>query len=85
MLDAGTRKILVQNSAHTCPGPGAGGTLTAAAQDAPPQTTHRVDKAAYADRIARDGVIIEPALHGASQPASGFAKRIVHPQTKLGF
>ena len=23
--------------------------------------------------------------HGASQPASGFAKRIVHPQTKLGF
>ncbi len=63
---------------HPGPRPTTATTLTTVADDFQPQTSHLVHEATDAVTVARDGMIIQPALHNASQPTSRFANGPVH-------
>ena len=52
--------------------------LATAANHPKPQTSNLVHETADAVTVARDGMIIQPALHNASQPSTRFAKGAVH-------
>ena len=66
MNDARAGETASGETLHPSPSPAAATTLTAAAQHAKPLSSHFVDKTPQAVTVARDGVIIQPALHYAS-------------------
>ena len=70
---------------HPSPRPATATTLTAAADYFQPKTSHLVHEAADAVNVARDGMIIQPALYNASQPASRFVKWPVHSLSQFSF
>ena len=78
MDNAWTGEMTSRETLHPSPGPATTATLTAAADYFQPKTSHLVHEAADAVTVARDGMIIQPALHNASQPTSRFAKWAVH-------
>ncbi len=64
---------------HPGPRPTTATTLTTVADDFQPQTSHLVHEATDAVTVARDGMIIQPALHNASQPTGRRSQRAVSP------
>ena len=77
MKDAGTRKMFPHQSVHTLPGPFAT-SLAAAANHFEPQTSYLVHETDDAIAVARNGMIVKPSTHNASQPSGRFAKWPVH-------
>ena len=65
-------------SLHPRPSPIAATTLTAPTDRRQPESRDFIDEAAQALAVARDGVIIKPALNNAPQPVARFANRSVH-------
>ena len=75
-----TRKPL-----HPLPSPAASATLTTPAYYSKPETRDLIDETAEALAVTRDGMIIQPALHNAPQPATRFAYRPVHSLSQVRF
>ena len=78
MDDAGTGKMKPRKTLHSLPDPTTATTLTAAAKHGKPVSSYLVKETADAVAVARDGVIVQPALHYAPQPTARFAHRPVH-------
>ena len=85
MDDARTREIAPCQTFHTVPSPAAASPLTAAAKLPQPVTSHFVYETAEAAAVAGHGVVVQPALHDAPQPAARFAKRTVPAFPQRGF
>ena len=83
MKDAGTRKVDARQALHPVPRPARTTTLAAAANHLKPQTSDLVDKTTEALTVAGHGVIIQPALNNASEPAARFTQWHVHPLAQL--
>jgi len=85
MDDAGTRKVTPHKATHAVPRPTMATALTTSANHTKPITSYLVHETADAMSVARDGMIVQPALHNRPQPTSRFAKRPVHslPQRRL--
>ncbi len=78
MNDAGTREMKPRNTLHSLPRPPMATTLTATAKYGQPVASYLVNETADAVTVARDGVIIQPALYDTPQPTPRFAYRPVH-------
>ena len=76
--------MLSHQMVHSLPSPTAT-SLAAAANDVKPQTSYFVHESADPVAVARDGVIVQPSLDDAAQPASRFAKRPVHSLAQFRF
>ncbi len=63
---------------HPFPGPSFGSSLATAANHAKPQACDLVHETADVVTVARDGMVVQPALHNASKPSSRVAKGMVH-------
>jgi len=85
MDDARTGKMTPGKTLHPIPRPTTATSLTAAAEHVEPKTSDLVYKTANAVTVARDGVIIQPALHNTPQPTGRFAKWPVHSLTQFSF
>ena len=85
MDDAWTGKMASRKTLHPSPRPAAATALRAAANYTQPETSYLVHEAVDAVRVARDGVIIQPTLHNASQPSSRFAYWSVHSLSQISF
>ena len=72
-------------TSHPSPRPATATSLTTAAEYFQPETSHLVHEAADAVTVAGDGMIIQPALHNASQPTGRFAKWPMHSLSQLCF
>ena len=59
---------------HPLPSPTATATLAAFADHGKPQLDDFIDETAEALAVARDGMVIQPALNNSPQPAARFAK-----------
>jgi hypothetical protein len=59
--------------------------LTAATKYATPETSDLVNETPDPATVARHGVVVQPALHDASQPSARFAQRSVHPFSQFRF
>ncbi len=70
---------------HPSPRPATANKLTAAADYFQPKTSHLVHETADAASVAGDGMVIQPALHNASQPAGRLAKWPVHSLSQFRF
>ena len=78
MDDAGTGEMKPRKTLHSLPCPTTVTTLTAAAKHGQPVASCLVNETADAVTVARDGMIIQPALHDTPQPTTRFAHRPVH-------
>ena len=78
MGDAWTGEMTPREALHPFPCPSVASSLATAANHAKPLTSDLVHETADAVTVARDGMIIQPALHNASQPSSRVAKGVVH-------
>ena len=83
MKYAGTRKVEARQALHPFPSPTRPTALAAAANHLKPQTSDLVDKTTEAVTVAGHGVIIQPALNNASEPAARFTQWHVHPLSQL--
>jgi hypothetical protein len=72
-------------SLHPSPSPVAATTLTAPTDHRQPEPCDFIDETAQALAVVRDGVIIQPALNNASQPAARFANRSVQASPQFLF
>ena len=70
---------------HSFPCPRAATTLTPPTDHRQPEPCGLVNEATQAMTVARDGVIVQPALHNTSQPAARFAERTMHTFSQLLF
>ena len=83
--NARTGEMTSRKTLHPSPRPATTTKLTAAADYPQPETSYLVHEAADAVTVARDGMIIQPTLDNASQPASRFAKWAVHSLSQFRF
>ena len=72
MDDARTREMMPRQALHPCPRPAVTTSLAAAANHLEPLTSDLVHNTTDAVSVARDGVIVQPALHNVSQPTGVF-------------
>jgi len=70
---------------HSFPCPLAATTLTPPTDHRQPKPSDLVNETTQAVTVARDGVIVQPALHNAPQPATRFADRTMHTFPQLLF
>ena len=70
---------------HSFPCPLAATTLTPPPDHRQPEPSDLVDEPTQAVTVARDGVIVQPALHNTPQPATRFADRTMHTCPQLLF
>ena len=70
---------------HPSPRPTTATSLAAAAKHVEPKTSYLVHETTNAVTVARDGMIVQPALHNAPQPTGRFAKWPVHAFTQFCF
>ena len=85
MGDAGTRQMQTDKPLHSFPCPLAATTLTTPTKRRQPVPGGLGNETMQAVAVARDGVIIQPALHNAPQPATRFADRTMHTFPQLLF
>jgi len=83
MGDAGTRQMQTDEPLHSFPCPLAATTLTPLTDHRQPEPSDLVNETAQAVTVARDGVIVQPALHNTPQPATHFAGRTMHTFPQL--
>ncbi len=83
MGDAGTRQMQTDEPLHSVPCPLAATTLTPTTDHRQPEPSDLVNETTQAATVARDGVIVQPALHNTPQPASRFADRTMHTFPQL--
>ena len=83
MSDAWTRQVPSDKPMHSCPCPLAATTLTPPTDHRQPEPCDLIDETAQAVTVARDGVIVQPALYNTPQPAARFADRTMHPFPQL--
>ena len=75
--------MLASKSLHPLPSPASTATLAAAADYGKPQLGDFIHEAAEVSAVARDSMVIQPALNNTPQPATSFAKRSVHTPLEL--
>ena len=70
---------------HSVPCPLAATTLTPATDHRQPEPSGLVNETTQAVTVARNGVIVQPALHNTPHPATRFADRTMHTFPQLLF
>ena len=85
MDDAWTGEMTPHEALHPCPRPAIATSLTAATNHFEPQTSYLVDETGDAVTVARDGMIVQPSTHNASQPSGRFTKWPVHSLSQFRF
>ena len=85
MSDAGTWQMQTDKPMHSVPCPLAATTLTPSADYRQPKPSDLIDETIQAVTVARNGMIVQPALHNTSQPAPRFADRMMHTFPQLLF
>jgi len=83
MDDARTRKMTHRKAMHTFPRPLLATTVTTTPKCSKPEPSCLADETVDAVDVARDSVIIHPALHNAPQPTARFAHRPVHSLSQI--
>jgi len=78
MDDAGTGEMDARKALHSFPRPTTVTSLTAAPKRPTPETSDCGRETVDAVAVARHGMIIEPALQNAPQPATRFAHWPMH-------
>ena len=79
----GRGRCVTHQTVHPLPRPARATSLAAATNDMQPQTSYLVHETTDPVTVARNGMIIQPALHNTSQPAGRFAKWPVHAFSQL--
>jgi len=85
MSDAGTRQMQTDKPMHSFPCPLAATTLTPPTDHRQPKPGGLVNETTEAMTVARNGMIVQPALHNTPQPATRFADRTMHTFPQLLF
>ena len=85
MSDAGTGQMQTDKPMHAFPCPLAAATLTPPTDHRQPVPSDLIDEPTQATTVARNGMIVQPALHNTPQPATRFADRTMHTFPQLLF
>ena len=83
MDDTYAGKMTPGKTLHPRPCPATTTILAAAADYSHPKASYFVNEAADAATVVRDGMVVQPAPHNASQPSARFAQWMVHSLSQV--